>query len=177
MTPGLLAAFFTFGLFLIGQIILFQLFDIHRRFNALAILWFALLAAYGLLYALFLNRLPSELVYSGHPLSWPGVVGVVNGVVLYLLSFLVYCCLYFTDHSLCVAFMIELEARPGRRMTRQDLKARFPHDKMLQQRLADLIASGYARQEGAHYRLITKGVLFAGGLGAIKRFLRLEPGG
>jgi hypothetical protein len=177
MTSGLLAAFITFGLFLIGQIALFQLFDIRRRFNALALIWTALLVAYGFLYALFLSCLPSVLVYSGPVSTVPGIIGIANGVVLYLLLFLVYCCLYFTDHSLCVAFMIELEGRPSRRMTRRELKERFPHDKMLQQRLADLIASGYARKEGDYYRLVRKGVLFAGGLGTIKRFLKLEPGG
>jgi hypothetical protein len=62
-------------------------------------------------------------------------------------------------------------------MTRQDLKERFPHDGMLQQRLADLIASGYACREGEHYRLLRKGMLFAGTLGGIKRFLKLGPGG
>jgi len=177
MTPGLLAAFATFVLFLIGQIVLFQLFNIQRRFNALALTWFTLLVAYGLLYAVFLRRLPTMFVYSGPALTWPGIVGIANGVVIYLLLFLVYCCLYFTDHSLCVAFMIELEGRPNRRMTRQELKQRFPHDKMLQQRLADLIASGYVGQEGAHYQLAGKGVLFAATLGGIKRFLKLGPGG
>jgi hypothetical protein len=177
MTPGLLSAFATFGLFLIGQVALFQLFNIQRRFNALALVWFVLLAAYGVFYAFLLHHLPLALVYAGPVLSWSEIIGIVNGAVLYLLLFLVYCCLYFTDHSLCVAFMIELEGRPSRRMTRQDLKERFPHDKMLQQRLSDLIASGYACQEGQHYRLARKGVLFAGALGGIKRFLNLEPGG
>lgn len=177
MTPGLLAAFAAFALFLLGQVILFQLFNIQRRFNALALIWFTLLAAYGLLYVVLLSCLPAVFVYPGPALAWPGIMGIANGVVIYLLLFLVYCCLYFTDHSLCVAFMIELESRPNRRMTRQDLKKRFPHDKMLQQRLADLIASGYAFQEGEHYRLLRKGMLFAGTLGGIKRFLKLEPGG
>lgn len=177
MTPGLLAAFATFVLFLIGQIALFQLFDIRSRFNALALIWLSLLVAYGFLYTVFLHYLPAVFVYPGPTLAWPGIIGIANGVVIYLLLFLVYCCFYFTDHSLCVAFMIELEGRPSRRMTRQDLKERFPHDKMLQQRLADLIASGYVYQEGEHYRLAGKGVLFAGTLGGIKRFLKLEPGG
>ena len=177
MTPGLLAAFATFTLFLLGQIALFQLFNIQRRFNALALIWFFLLAAYGLLYGALLSCLPAVFVYAGPALTWPGIVGVINGVFIYLLLFLVYCCLYFTDHSLCVAFMIELEGRPNRRMTRQDLRERFPHDKMLQQRLADLIASGYACKEGEHYRLLGKGMLFAGTLGGIKRFLKLGPGG
>jgi hypothetical protein len=177
MSPGLLSAFATFALFLLGQIALFQLFNIQRRFNALALIWLILLAAYGLLYAVLLSCLPTVFVYPGPALTWPGIIGIANGVFIYLLLFLVYCCLYFTDHSLCVAFMIELEGRPNRRMTRQDLKERFPHDKMLQQRLADLIASGYACQEGEHYRLLKKGMLFAGTLGGIKRFLKLEPGG
>ena len=177
MTPGFLAAFGTFSLFLVGQVALFQLFHIRQRFNALALLWFFLLVAYGLLYALLLDRLPPTLVYPDPVLTLPGIVAIANGVVLYLLLFLVYCCLYFTDHSLCVAFMIELEGRPSRRMTREELKQRFPHYEMLQQRLADLIESGYAVREGDHYRLIKKGKLFAGTLGGIKRFLNLEPGG
>ena len=177
MTPGLLAAFTTFVLFLVGQIALFQLFNIQRRFNALALIWFTLLAAYGAFYALFLHRLPAVFIYPGSAFTWPGIIGIANGVVVYLLLFLVYCCLYFTDHSLCVAFMIELEGRPNRRMSRQELKERFPHDKMLHQRLDDLIASSYVVQEGEHYRLAQKGILFAGSLGAIKRFLKLEPGG
>jgi hypothetical protein len=177
MTPGLLAAFATFTLFLLGQVILFQLFNIQRRFNALALIWFALLAAYGLLYATLLSRLPPTLIYPGSALTCPGIIGIANGLFIYLLLFLVYCCLYFTDHSLCVAFMIELEGRPNRRMTRQDLKERFPHDKMLQQRFSDLIASGYVSREGEHYRLLKKGKLFAGTLGGMKRFLKLGPGG
>jgi hypothetical protein len=177
MTPGILACFAAFFLFLVGQIALFQLFDIRRRFNALALLWLVLLAAYGYLYALFLHRLPSSLVLPGPVLSLPGIIAIANGVVIYLLMFLVYCCLYFTDHSLCVAFMIELESRPGRRMTREELKKRFPHYEMLQQRLADLIESGYVLREGEHYRLTSKGKLFAGTLGGMKYFLKLAPGG
>jgi hypothetical protein len=177
MTPGLLAAFASFGLFLVGHVILFQTCNIERRFNAMVLLWFVLLGAYAFSYRLFLFHLPATLVYAGPAWSFPGIVAIANGVVIYLLLFLVYCCLYFTDHSLCVAFMIELEQRPGRCMTRQELKQRFPHDEMLRQRFADLIASNYACQEGEHYRLLSKGLVFARTLGGIKRFLKLEPGG
>jgi hypothetical protein len=177
MTPGILAAFAAFFLFLVGQVALFQLFDIRRRFNALALLWLGLLAGYGLIYALFLHRLPATLVFSGPILTLPGIIAIANGVVLYLLMFLVYCCLYFTDHSLCVAFMIELECRPDRRMTREELKQRFPHYEMIQQRLVDLIESGYVVSVGQHYKLTSKGNLFAGFLGGMKRFLKLGPGG
>lgn len=177
MTPGLLAAGISFALFLIGHVILFHTCNIQGRFKAMALLWFILLLAYGLSYALLLQRLPATLVYAGPVLSLPGITGIVNGLVIYLLLFLIYCCLYFTDHSLSVAFMIELEGRPSRKMTRQELKERFPHDEMLRQRFADLIANGYVRKEQEHYRLAAKGLLFAGTLGAMKRFLKLEPGG
>ncbi len=177
MTPGLLAACASFGLFLIGHIILFHTSNIQSRFKAMALLWLVLLVAYGFLYAELLHRLPQTLVYARPVLSLPGIVGIINGAVTYLLLFLVYCCLYFTDHSLSVAFMIEIEGRPGRRITRQELKERFPHDEMLRQRLADLVANGYVCKEQEQYRLAAKGLLFAGSLGTIKRFLKLEPGG
>jgi hypothetical protein len=177
MTPGLLAACVSFVLFLIGHVILFQTCNIQGRFKAMALLWFVLLGAYAISYAVLLHWLPQTLVYAGPVLSFPGIVGIVNGMVIYLLFFLIYCCLYFTDHSLSVAFMIELEGRPSRQMTRQELKERFPHDEMLRQRFADLIANGYVHQEQDHYRLAGKGLLFAGTLGAMKRFLKLEPGG
>lgn len=170
MTTGLLAAFSSFVLFLIGHVLLFQLFDIKKRFNAMALTWFVLLAAYGILYAVFVHHLPASFVS-------PGIVGILNGAVVYLLLFLIYCCFYFTDHSLSVAYMIELEHRPGKTMTRAQLKERFPHDAMLRQRFADMMVSGYVIQEGECYRLTSKGKLFAGILGTIKRLLKLEPGG
>jgi hypothetical protein len=177
MTAGLLAGFLTFVLFLIAHVLLFQLFDITKRFNAMALTWFVLLAAYGALYSLFIHRLPAAFVSADPVWSMVGVVGVLNGAVVYLLLFLIYCCFYFTDHSLSVAYMIELEHRPGKTMTRAQLKERFPHEPMLRQRLTDLVANGYVIQEGEYYRLAPKGKLFAGTLGTMKRFLKLEPGG
>jgi hypothetical protein len=177
MTPGLLAAFSSFLLFLIGHVILFQLFTVTKRFQAMAATWLALLAAYLVLYALFLRCLPAAFVSAEPVVSLSGLVGILNGMVVYLLLFLIYCCLYFTDHSLSVAYMIELEHRPGKTMTRTELIQRFPHEAMLQQRLADLIANSYVVQEGEYYRLAPKGRLFAGTLGTIKRMLKLEPGG
>lgn len=177
MTAGLLAAFFSFLLFLIGHVLLFQIFIISKRFNAMAATWFILLTAYGVLYAGLVRWLPSAFVSPEPVGSLTGVVGVVNGAVVYLLLFLIYCCLYFTDHSLSVAYMIELEHRPGKTITRAQLKERFPHDAMLRRRLADLIANSYVVQDGEYYQLAPKGKLFAGTLGTIKRMLRLEPGG
>ncbi len=177
MTPGLLAAFVSFFLFLIGHVVLFQLFTITKRFQAMAVAWFILLAVYGGLYVVFLCCLPAGLVFAEPVASLSGVASILNGAVVYLLLFLIYCCVYFTDHSLSVAYMIELEHRPGRTMTRTELKERFPHDAMLQQRLADLIANRYVVQEGEHYRLDTKGKCLTAVLGNVKRFLKLEPGG
>ena len=174
MTPGILAAFAGFFLFLVGHVLLFQLFTIRRRFQAMVALWAALLAAYGILCVVFHRHLPAAFV-SSEPVVQ--VVGVLNGVAIYLLMFLVYLCIYFTDHSLSVAFMIELEHRPGRRMTREELKQRFPHDAMLRQRFADLEANHYVIREGDSYRLAPKGKLFVATLGSMKRFLKLEPGG
>jgi hypothetical protein len=177
MTPGLLAAFLSFFLFLIGHVVLFQVFTVTKRFQAMAATWVALLAAYGVLYAAFLRCLPAAFVSAEPVASLPGLMGILNGVVVYLLLFLIYCCFYFTDHSLSVAYMIELEHCPGKTMTRTELIKRFPHDAMLRQRLADLVANSYVIQEGEYYRLAPKGKLFAGILGAIKRLLKLEPGG
>ena len=177
MTPGLLAAFSSFLLFLVGHVVLFQLFTITKRFQAMAATWVTLLAVYGILYAGFLRCLPAAFVPVEPVASLSGVVGILNGAVVYLLLFLIYCCFYFTDHSLSVAYMIELEHRPGKTMTRTELITRFPHDAMLRQRLADLIANSYVVQEGECYRLAPKGKLFAGTLGTIKRMLKLEPGG
>lgn len=170
MTAGLLAAFSTFLLFLIGHAAIFQLFTIVKKFNAMVLTWLVLLAAYAGLHAAFVHCLPPAWVATG-------VLDVVNGAVVYFLLFLVYCCLYFTDHSLSVAYMIELEHRPGRVMTRTELKERFPHDTMLRQRFSDLIANSYVVQEGECYRLTPKGKLFAASLGMMKHFLKLEPGG
>lgn len=170
MTAGLLAAFGAFALFLIGHIALFQLCDIKKRFHAMALTWLVLVASYLALYVVFRRSLPASLVT-------PGFLPWLNGGIIYLLLFLIYCCFYFTDHSLSVAYMLELESRPGKTLTRSELKARFPHDEMLRQRLGDLIANKYVIQEGEYYRLTPKGLMFAGGLGGIKRMLRLEPGG
>ena len=177
MTPGLLAAFSSFFLFLIGHVVLFQLFTVTKRFQAMATTWVALLAAYSVLYPAFLRCLPAAFVSAEPVASLSGLVGILNGMVVYLLLFLIYCCLYFTDHSLSVAYMLELEHRPGKTMTRTELIKCFPPDALLRQRLADLIANSYVIQEGDYYRLAPKGKLFAGTLGTIKRMLKLEPGG
>ena len=170
MTAGLLAALAAFGLFLAGHVLLFQVCDIQKRFNAMALTWLVLVAGYAVLEAVFRRVLPAALVT-------PGIGPWLNGAVVYLLLFLIYCCFYFTDHSLSVAYMLELEQRPGKTMTLGELKARFPHDVMLRERLADLIVHHYVVPDGECYRLAPKGKLFAGTLGGIKRMLRLEPGG
>ena len=82
MTAGLLAALITFFLFLVGHALLFQLFTITKRFNAMALTWFILLAAYAALYAMFLHYLPVTYVHQEPALSLPGLVGIVNGAVI-----------------------------------------------------------------------------------------------
>jgi len=172
MMPGLLAAAICIVAFLVMQVAVFNLAPVGRRFDALTGMWLGLLPLYITVFALFQHRLPA---------SWLAVskleiiVSGINGAVVYLLLFLIYLCFYFTDHSLTVAYTIELERRG--QMTRDDIKQRFPHDAMLRQRLADLITNGYVIQEGEYYRLAHKGRAFAGTLGTMKRFLKLEPGG
>ena len=101
-------------------------------------MWFALLAPYCAMLLFFQHRLPSAWLAETNFEVW---VSFVNGAVVYLLLFLIYLCLYFTDHSLTIVYAIELELRG--QMTHDDIKRRFPYDAMLEQRLADLIANHY----------------------------------
>jgi len=172
MMPGLLAAGIAIVAFLVVQVVIFNLCRVVRRFQALAGMWFVLLAVYGAMFALLQQRLPAAWLAETDFERW---VSFVNGGIVYLLLFLIYLCLYFTDHSLTVAYAIELELHGH--MTRDEIKQRFPHDRMLQQRLADLVSNRYLIQEGESFRLAPKGKLFAGTLGTIKRCLKLEPGG
>jgi len=175
MIPSLLAATLTFFAFLVGHVVLFNLFIIERRFQALVATWLILLALYAGLYCIFQQHLPLAWQSTAPLLSIVGIVALLNGVVIYLLLFLIYCCFYFVDHSLTVAFAIEFDLRGS--MTIEDLKKRFPYDVMLAQRLEDLIANHYVTREGDAYRLAHKGLCFVAVLGSVKRFLRLEPGG
>ena len=172
MMPGLLAVAISFFSFFVVQVVLFNLFTIKRRFQALVGMWFCLSVLYGFLFAIFQHRLPVKWLASTRIET---IVSFLNGATLYLLLFLVYCCFYFTDHSLTVAFAIEFDARGS--MTRDDLKQRFPYDAMLEQRLADLIANQYVRRDGGAYQLAPKGRCFVAVLGTLKNFLKLEPGG
>ena len=172
MMPGLLAAAISFVAFLVVQVALFNLCTIRRRFQALASMWFGLLALYGVLVAVLQWHLPTHWLAAT---QLETTIGILNGAAVYLLLFLVYCCFYFTDHSLTVAFAIEFEARGS--MTRADLKQRFPYDTMLAQRLDDLIANRYVVRNGDAYQLAPKGQRFVAILGTLKRFLKLEPGG
>jgi hypothetical protein len=172
MMPGLLAAAITIGVFLAVQVAIFNLFHIVRRFQALAAMWFALLALYVAMFLFFQHRLPQVWLAETDFERW---VSFVNGAVVYLLLFLIYLCLYFTDHSLTVAYAIEFEQRG--QMTRDDIKRRFPHNAMLEQRLADLTANSYVVRSGDAYCLAPKGKFFVSTLGTLKRLLKLELGG
>jgi len=177
MISGLVSAVCSFVLFLIGHVLLFQLFTITRRFQALVATWFVLLVAYLMIYLFMERHFPAVPASSSPSSSYEGLVGFVNGIVVYLLFFLIYCCLYFTDHSLSIAFMIELEDRPQKKMTRNELTQRFPFDAFLKQRITDLEESKFIIREGDYIRVAPKGKLCAATLGSLKRFLKLEPGG
>jgi hypothetical protein len=73
--------------------------------------------------------------------------------------------------------MLEMDSRPGKQMTMTELKPRFPYDKLLQRRLADMAASRYLTKDGRHFCIATQGTLYAGTTRTMKKFLRIDPGG
>jgi hypothetical protein len=177
MAPGLLAAFICFAVFLITQIVLVHLIVVTNRLKAMALTWLVLLALYVALYGPLENALPAALLPAEGLSDLARRVNFVNGALVYLMMFLSYACFYYTDHSLCLAYMIEFESRPLKKMTIEEIKQHFSYDALLAGRLDDLVANHYVVREGEQYRLAPKGQLFAGTLGTIKRMLKLEPGG
>jgi hypothetical protein len=177
MVPGLLAAFICFAVFLVTQIALAHLAPATHGLKAMALTWLVLLALYVALYGPLQNALPAALLPAEGLSRLAQRVNFLNGILVYLLMFLSYACFYYTDHSLCLAYMIEFESRPLKRMTLGEIQQHFPFDAMLARRLEDLIASQYVVREGERYRLDTKGRCLAAVAGTLKRSLKLEPGG
>ena len=177
MVAGLLAAFICFGVFLITQIALVHLMDVTNRLKAMALTWLVSVALYVALYHPLYNALPPALLPEEGVSDFVPRADFVIGLVVYLLMFLTYGCFYYTDHSLCLAYMVEISNRPQKRMTLVEIKQHFPYDAMLARRLDDLIASQYVVREGEYYRLDTEGRCLTAVTGNLKRFLNLEPGG
>jgi hypothetical protein len=174
---GLISAFCCFVVFMAAHIALFHLASIPNKFRAMEQIWCILLALYAVLYFLCEKVLPSNWASPSSVTQLENWVNFFNGILIYLLLFLSYCCFRFTDHSLSIAFMIELEQRLQRRMTLTELKLPFPYDALLKQRFGDIEANGFVSREGEFLCLTAKGRLYAGFFGRLKRFLKLEPGG
>jgi len=99
------------------------------------------------------------------------------GAVLVACAFLLYMPFYYTiAASFSVRILVGLAREPDG-VPLAILRARYPFETILAQRFATLVASGYARADGAAYRLTPKGVLVARTFLAVKRFWRLGPGG
>ena len=177
MIPGLLAAFLCFGLFLLAIIALFQARPSVHRFGAMALTWLILLAAYIPIYFFFQHSLPPHIAAFAPLHTARGAVNFLNGGIVFTFMYLTFSALYTSDHGLSLAFMFELEGTPGRSMTLEALKLRFPYDAMLRGRLGELVENNFVIQEGDYYRLAPKGILVVAGLGGLKTFLRLDPGG
>ena len=177
MIAGLLTAFICFAVFLVTQLALAHLAPATHRLKAMAVTWLVLLALYVALYGPLQNALPAALLPAEGLSRLARAVNFFNGALVYLLVFLGFVCFYCTDHSLCLAYMIEFENRPAKTMTIEEIKQHFSYDALLAGRLDDLVANHYVVREGEQYRLAPKGQLFAGTLGTIKRMLKLEPGG
>jgi hypothetical protein len=162
---------------MVVHIALFHFASILHKLKVMAFIWFLLLVLYAVLYVLFEKLLPGNWVVSPSVTRLESCVNFSNGILVYLLLFLSYCCFRFTDHSLSIAFMIELEQRSQKRMTLKELKQRFPYDALLKQRFGDLEVNGFVYRKGEHLHLTSKGKLYAGVFGGLKRLLKLEPGG
>lgn len=177
MIPGLLAAFICMTLFVVTQIILVHVVTVTRRLKAMALNWLVLLGVYVIIYGQFQRVLPASLLPPAGISEIARVVNYVNGLFVYLMLFLTFCCFYYTDHSLCLAYMVEMDHRPDKKMSIDEVKKHFPFDGMLQRRFNDMVASRLVVREGDHYRLDKKGRRMIAITGNLKRFLRLEPGG
>ena len=165
------------AVFLVMQIALVHVTVVTNRLKAMALTWLVLVPLYVALYHPLQHALPAALLPEEGVSDFVRRANFVIGMVDYLLIFLTYGCLYYSDHSLCPAYMVEIANRPQRRMTISEIKQHFPFDAMLRQRLADLIANSYVVEEGEHDRLDSKGKCLTAVLGTLKRFLKLEPGG
>ena len=161
LTVALLVAAACVGAIVVLHVALFRWLAVRRRARVLVLLWTAGLAA--------------EIVVAGAL----GVDGwrTGYGAVLVVCAFLVYMPFYYTiAASFSVAMLIELRDEPDG-MTLLALRARHPFEAIVAQLLATLVAAGYARADGAGYRLTAKGALTAWTFNAVKRLWRLGPGG
>jgi hypothetical protein len=177
MIAGLITAAVSFGLFLLGIIILFHKRRISRRFKAMGVVWLLTLPLYVILYFGVQRVLPdwmSPVVPLGSPV---GCAFFLNGLFVYFLGLLAFCCLYTSDHGLSVAFMLEIDGRASKQMSMSELLERFPYDALLEQRLSHLESAHFVVKEGEFFRLDLKGRRYATVLGWMKRKLQLEPGG
>lgn len=177
MIPGMLSAFICFLLFLGTLILWFHLQPRVHRFAAMAVVWSFLSIIYIPIYLQIQHILPSGLSVAAPLASFQGIVNLINGIVIFTLLYLNFGALYTSDHGLSLAFMFELEGRDSKRMTLDELKNRFPYDKMLKDRLKDMQTNGFVVSDANGFKLASKGKFFVFVLGGLKRFLKLEPGG
>jgi hypothetical protein len=161
LTAALVVAAACVGAVVVAHVTIFRLVAVRRRARVLVLLWVA-----GLVLAIGVSR---GLGVDGWRMGY--------GAVLVVCAFLLYMPFYYTiAASFSVGMLITLtRGRDG--VPLSALEARHPFEAILAQRLAALASAGYARRDGAGYRLTPKGTLVARLFAAVKRLWRLGPGG
>jgi hypothetical protein len=173
MILGLLAGLLWFALFFVTHlaVIHWAPSDSKARINQL--LFLAGLA--GIAISLW----PATAVLHDAALARGGLImAAICGILVYVGLFVLYMPFYYTVvASLSVRTMIMAHGRPGGRVPVAELQEEFVSRRLVGQRLATMVTSGFLVDRGDGYAVSPKGRSTAAAFSCIKRFWKLGAGG
>lgn len=107
----------------------------------------------------------------------PSPPDIFYGLVCYVWLLIAFMETYYTLNTSVSLRVVSEIAASGNSMTLEELKAQYPYDWMISQRLRTLADRGLVREHGGRFSATPKAVRLCGLFVLVKRILRLEEGG
>ena len=163
MLRAYFVSFALIGIWIVAQIVVFQILRPARKFFWFTLLYLPTLAFFAILYWILPPSFSEPPTYSGF----------INGIFLYLLLYCTYGEFFFyIDRPLTLQMLIEFLKTPSGTLSAQELGQRYSMERMIHERLKSMVLNGYLRKAGDRFFLLPKGK----GLAKIFTFIRTVLG-
>ncbi len=176
MIEAMLLATGVFTLFLIAHALIFHYGAPRERWKVVS----RVAKIYFLIYTALFWILPFPNWFGLLDMSsaYAKYFAYANGAILYIFLFLSYGQFYFLiDRGVSARILIEIMNSPQKRMTAEEIHARYRTDFLQGRRIDDMIYGGYLVRDGNAFVQTRKGVLMARVFLISKKYFHLYPGG
>jgi len=173
------AVVFAGGTFLVFLLVHALIFYIHTPINRWRVVQ-RLAIVFLLIYVVVYYALPSSNWFGilASPNGFPKIIACANGALMYIFLFLTYGQVYFlVDRGVSARMMVEILATNDMGLTQEEIAMRYSPSALERRRLDDMRYGHYVFIKDGRYHLTTKGKAMGYAFLALKRLLRLYPGG